>query len=94
MILEALASGLPVVSTAISGIPLAVESGVEGILVPEQDRTALKDAIASLLANLPTAAPGWAPGARARAVSQLTWDQVAAAYRAAYLEALSERQRQ
>jgi len=93
VILEALASGLPVVSTAISGIPLAVESGVEGILVPEQDRTALEDAIASLLRS-PDRRARMGARARARAVSQLTWDQVAAAYRAAYLEALSERQRQ
>ena len=92
VILEALASGLPVVSSAISGIPLAIESGVEGLLVPEQDRNALSDAIAQLL-RAPERLLRMGARARTRAVSQLTWDQVAAAYRDAYLEALSERQR-
>lgn len=89
VILEALASGLPVVSTAISGIPLAVESGVHGVLVPERDRSALREAIAGLLAD-----PGnrkLAGGrARRRAVSELTWDMVAERYREAYLDALAE----
>ncbi len=92
VILEALASGLPVISTAISGIPLAIESGVEGILVAEQDRPALEDAVSSLLRN-PERRRRMGARARARAVLHLTWDQVAAAYRDAYLEALSRRQR-
>lgn len=91
VILEALASGLPVVSSAISGIPLAIESGVEGLLVPEQDRNALGDAIAELLRSEELRLRMGAR-ARARAVSHLTWDQVAAAYRDAYVEALSRRQ--
>lgn len=92
VILEALASGLPVVSSAISGIPLAIDSGVEGLLVPEQDRLALGDAIAELLRS-PERRLRMGARARTRAVSHLTWDQVAAAYRDAYLEALSGRQR-
>ena len=92
VILEALASGLPVISSAISGIPLAIESGVEGLLVPEQDRPALEEAIGSLLRS-PERRRRMGARARARAVSRLTWDQVAATYRDAYLEALSERSR-
>ena len=92
VILEALASGLPVVSSAISGIPLAIESGVEGLLVSEQDRSALEGAIASLLRD-PERRRRMGARARARAVSHLTWDQVAATYRDAYVEALSERGR-
>lgn len=90
VILEALATGLPVVSTAISGIPSAVESGVEGLLVPEQDGTALREAIASLLRD-PERRRQMGARARSKAVLHLTWDQVAAAYRDAYLEALHAR---
>ena len=87
VILEALASGLPVVATAISGIPLAVESDIQGILVPEQDRPALADAIDGLL-RAPDRRRRMGVRARAKAVSQLTWDIVAGAYRDAYVEAL------
>ncbi|MYK86935.1 MAG: glycosyltransferase, partial [Acidobacteria bacterium] len=88
-ILEALASGLPVVATTVSGIPLAVESGVQGVLVPEQDHAALQNAIAGLLGN-PERRRLMGARARARAVSQLTWDIVAASYRQAYVDALAD----
>ncbi|MYB18441.1 MAG: glycosyltransferase family 4 protein [Holophagales bacterium] len=89
VILEALASGLPVVATTVSGIPLAVESGVQGVLVPEQDHAALQNAIAGLLGN-PERRRLMGARARARAVSQLTWDIVAASYRQAYVDALAD----
>ena len=44
-ILEAMASGVPVVSTAISGIPEVVRDGESGLLVPERNPAALADAI-------------------------------------------------
>ncbi len=89
VILEALASGLPVVATSVSGIPLAVESGVQGVLVPEQERAALREAIAGLLDN-PEQRRLMGARARSRAVSQLTWDIVAGRYRQAYRDALAE----
>jgi colanic acid/amylovoran biosynthesis glycosyltransferase len=45
---EAMASGLPVVSTRHSGIPELVEHDVSGFLVPERDVDALVDRIAYL----------------------------------------------
>ncbi len=49
VILEAMAMGLPVVSTRHSGIPEAVDDGVSGELVAPGDAAALADAIARLL---------------------------------------------
>jgi glycosyltransferase involved in cell wall biosynthesis len=49
VILEAMAMGLPVVATSHSGIPEVVVSGVNGLLVPPADETALADALAELL---------------------------------------------
>jgi len=51
VLLEALALGLPVVSTRVTGIPEIVEDGKEGLLVEEKDQSALSQAIVRLLDN-------------------------------------------
>lgn len=48
-ILEAMAAGLPVVSTTVSGIPEAVEHGETGLLVPPEDAAALADALLQMV---------------------------------------------
>jgi glycosyltransferase involved in cell wall biosynthesis len=87
VILEAMASGLPVVASGISGIPLAIRDGREGLLVREQDPQALLEALDRLMSD---GAERRRMGgeARERAVSELTWKTVAARYREAYLTAL------
>ena len=52
--LEAMASGLPVVATLHGGIPEAVHSGFDGLLVPERDSTALIDALLEIVENSAT----------------------------------------
>ena len=47
-LLEALATGLPVISTPVTGIPEAVRDGHNGLLVPSGDAVALADAVARL----------------------------------------------
>ncbi|MGH9298219.1 MAG: glycosyltransferase, partial [Acidimicrobiales bacterium] len=44
-VMEALALGVPVVSTAVGDVPLAVHNGVEGLVVPAGDVTSLADAL-------------------------------------------------
>lgn len=46
---EAMATGLPVISTFHSGIPELVTDGLSGLLVPEKDTTSLADALAYLI---------------------------------------------
>ena len=48
---EAMAMGVPVVSTAISGIPEMIDDGVHGLLVPPRDPQALADALRRTLTD-------------------------------------------
>ncbi len=49
VVLEAMAAGVPVVATRVSGIPEAVQDGVNGILVEPGDANALADALQQVL---------------------------------------------
>lgn len=51
VIIEAMASGLPVVATRLTGIPELVEDGVTGLLVPPGESVALADALERLCAD-------------------------------------------
>ena len=51
VITEAMASGLPVVATAIYGIPEIVENGVTGSLVPPEEVEPLAKALAELIGD-------------------------------------------
>src|SRR5256885_15774145 len=50
-IVEAMASGLPVVGSFHAGIPAVIENGRDGLLVPEGDVGALGDALEALLTD-------------------------------------------
>jgi glycosyltransferase involved in cell wall biosynthesis len=50
-LMEAMALGLPVVSTFVSGIPELVEAGVSGLLVPPGDAVALAKALERLASD-------------------------------------------
>jgi colanic acid/amylovoran biosynthesis glycosyltransferase len=50
-LMEAMAIGLPVISTPLSGIPELIEDGVAGLLVPEKDELALADALERLITD-------------------------------------------
>lgn len=87
VILEAMASALPVVGTRVSGLPLAINPGETGWLVEERDVAALTEALAGAVA---ATAESRAMGERGRrrALSEFSWDSVAARYRRAYVEAI------
>ena len=64
VILEAMASGLPVVSTPVSGIPEVIRDGETGLTVPERDPVAIADAVERLIGD-PALASGVAKRANA-----------------------------
>jgi len=51
VLMEAMAVGVPVVSTPISGIPELIHDGVNGLLVPSEDSRALADAFLRLISD-------------------------------------------
>jgi len=51
VLLEAMGSGIPVVSTPVSGIPELIESERDGLLVPPNDPASLADALDRLLTS-------------------------------------------
>ena len=53
-IIEAMAMGLPVVSTSVGSIPEMVEQGEHGIIIPPNEQDALEEALARIAANKQT----------------------------------------
>ncbi|MEW6357563.1 MAG: glycosyltransferase [Planctomycetota bacterium] len=64
-IMEAMAAGLPILSTTHAGIPECVEHGKSGLLVPEKDVDALARAMMELI-NLPNRWEGMGRAGRRR----------------------------
>lgn len=50
-VMEAMALGLPIVSTEVGGVPYLVEKNEDGLLVPNDDVAAMKEAVVKLILN-------------------------------------------
>ena len=87
---EALASGLPIVSSPIGGIPDLVEHGTNGLLVTPGDVTGLAAAI-RYLAEDPDLRLSMAQRNRAKAEATLEWSRVTHRYLSAYEATQSRR---
>lgn len=83
VVLEGMASGKPVVATAVNGIPEVVEDRVTGRLVPRQDSGALAEAIGELLAD-PKSAAAMGRAARRRVEESFSSGQWIARLEALY----------
>ena len=76
VVLEAMAAGTPVVASDLAGMPLAVDPGRTGLLVPEKDSQALADALIELLGD-PERRRQMGEASRRKVVEELNWDAVA-----------------
>ena len=88
-VLEALASGVPVVSTHVGGVPHLVKHGETALLVPPNDPAAMADSIIRLLENPVLAAHLVANGLVH--VKSFSWPAVRDRLLAAYAEATNAR---
>ncbi|MCP5250247.1 MAG: glycosyltransferase family 4 protein [Burkholderiales bacterium] len=89
-ILEALASGVPVVSTDAGGIPYLVEDGKTALLVPQKDPVAMADAMLRILHNSDLYAKLRANGLVS--LERYTWESVKQQLFAVYQQTLEDQQ--
>jgi glycosyltransferase involved in cell wall biosynthesis len=87
---EAMATGLPVVATAVGGIPTVVEEGRTGFLVPTGDADALRDRLARLRADPPMARACGERGRRT-AVARFSSERMQRDYAELYRRLLARR---
>jgi len=78
-LLEAMASGVPVVVTAVGGNPELVRHGIDGFHVPRGDAGATANALLQILSN-PSMAARMGQAARQRVVERYQLDATVAAY--------------
>jgi len=91
-IIEAMASGLPVVATTHAGVPEAVRHGETGLLAPERDSVALAEHLIALLGD-PALRERMGAAARAHAVASFDHRRQAASLASIYDEVRAERMR-
>ena len=87
-LLEAIASGLPVVSTAVGGAREAVVNGENGLLVPPREPEALAEALLTLLGDS-TLRHHLGRNARKTVEQHYSWDAVTERYLACYEQVVS-----
>jgi glycosyltransferase involved in cell wall biosynthesis len=75
-LLEAMASGTPVIASRVGGVPEVVADGVTGYLVDPGDTAALREQLAALLGR-PRLARRLGDNARELVLERFTWDAVA-----------------
>ncbi|HEY0482125.1 MAG TPA: glycosyltransferase [Kofleriaceae bacterium] len=88
VVLEAMATGLPVISTRVGGVPNVLEEGVTGFLVPAGDEQGLRDRAAQLRAD-PAATRALGERARSVAVSRYSAERMQRDYLELYARVLA-----
>ena len=90
VIAEAHACGLPVLGSAVGGIPEMIECGRTGELVPPANSPALAAAVTALLPAVMAQRQQWSARCRAAAETKYAPEQVAARHLALYRKALEQ----
>jgi len=89
-VLEAMASGMPIVASRVGGIPELIEDGHTGFLVAAGDPHMLADRVCRFMANPPFAAR-LGENARADAQARFSFERMVGAFERIYLTELTRR---
>ncbi|HEX9118102.1 MAG TPA: glycosyltransferase family 4 protein [Anaerolineae bacterium] len=89
VMLEAMAAGAPVVSTAVGGALEVIREGQNGLLVPPRDPQALAAALLSLWRD-PAGRDALGAEARATVAARYSWPAITEKYLAVYEQALAD----
>ncbi|HWX25322.1 MAG TPA: glycosyltransferase [Vicinamibacteria bacterium] len=84
-LLEALAAGRPVVASSVAGIPDVVVDGENGLLVPEKDSSALREALRFLVD--PEKRRRLGENGRKTVLENFSWEKAVADFLACYAQA-------
>jgi L-malate glycosyltransferase len=86
-VMEAMAAGLPVIATAVGGVPELVQHEVSGILIPPDDRAALARSLRALIAD-PARAASLGRAARDTITSRFSFTRMVSSFEDLYLDLL------
>lgn len=88
VLLEAMSCGTAVVASHLGGVPLVIENGKNGILVPPDDTAALNQALRTLLEN-PQERQRLGRAARQAVENQYNWENVAQQFTSLFRDAVT-----
>jgi L-malate glycosyltransferase len=89
-VLEAMATGLPIVASGVGGIVDLIDDGKTGLLTPQGDPKALADRLCRLM-NDPAFAARLGDAARTEAQARYSFDRMVASFESLYLTELARR---
>jgi glycosyltransferase involved in cell wall biosynthesis len=89
-VIEAMAAGMPIVATAVGGIPEVLRDGHTGLLVPSNDPGALAAALGELM-DAPARAAALGAAARSAVERQFSFDRMVKEFERIYLAELQAR---